>query len=837
MIVASEPGLDDRNNDRRPLWKVAEWPLRWKVAAVLTVPLILAGTFGGLRVQSQLSQAAQLSAAADHVAIVAPAVAVSDATEGLALAAVSGTNSGPAVAAFDAATAALNAPSKRLDPSAAADLASAVGMAASLRNDVGTVPVPAAKVTERVNSVSQNIAAAISSAMSGIDDRSVDTQLDRLRATLDARRALEMQRILIAAPDAQTDPVARAGVVAATGSEVAVLDQLAAMDGTSPDDIKALRNEASTRRAAFTDAVNPDPVANLDPAADAQKSQGANASGKASADRYQRMTNDFVTQLDDSVHAGATSLRSSALRDTAIVLGAVLAAFVLALLVAASLIDPIRKLRLGALQVARRGLPQEIERIRDGKPLSPITPIGVHSHDEMGQLARAVDDIHGQAVRLAGEQASLRVQIGDMFETLSRRSRTLVEKQLALIEKLELDEDDPQRLESLFQLDHLATRMRRNGDNLLVLSGTAPPKDSFEPIPLADVLRGALSEVEDYQRVEIGGAPDGALSGNDAADVVHLAAELIDNALRYSPPESPVSVTAARAVDGGYLIDIADSGIGMHDEDLQAANGRLASGGEVTPDTARRMGLFVVGRLATRHGITVRLRPTNIGAPRPGVTASVHIPATSIVPVKSKLARPTGAGAAVNGSSVNSSSTNGSEATDAQPSAARPASIGTRRAATRNGSSPVRSAPQPQDDQPVGEPKTSETTPIFQRMASEWLLDPNAPKTGAANNQRWASAADAGWNAARSASAAGTGPRTASGLPQRRPGARLVPGGAASAPGTSPKPQSNPGAGKQSASPIRNAEAIRAALNDHVSGVRDGRTRVGEKRDRNEGAR
>lgn len=829
MVVASGPGLEDRAQSRRTWWKVAEWPLRWKVAAVLAVPLVLAGTFGSLRVQTTLEQATKLSAAADNVSIVAPAVAVGDATEGLALSAVSGTNSGPALAAFDAAAAALDAPSKRLDPASAADLSSAVGLAASLRNDVGGTPVPVARVTERVSTVSQKIAAALNTALSGADDVSVDNQVDRLRATLDARRALEMQRVLIAAPATRTDPIARADVLAATGSEVAILDQLATMDDTDPDAINALRNEAGARRAAFVESAD-DQSGVVDPTVATQKEQAAAASGKSSADRYQRITNDYVTELDDSVHAGATELRSSALRDTAIVLGAVLVAFALALLVASSLIDPIRKLRLGALQVARRNLPQEIERIREGKPMSTITPVGIDTHEEIGQLARAVDDIHGQAVRLAGEQASLRVQIGDMFETLSRRSRTLVEKQLALIEKLELDEDDPQRLESLFQLDHLATRMRRNGDNLLVLSGTPAPKDSFEAVPLGDVLRGALSEVEDYQRVEIGGAPDGALTGSDAADVVHLAAELIDNALRYSPPDSAVSVTAARAVDGGYLIDIADHGIGMHDEDLQAANARLASGGEVTPDTARRMGLFVVGRLATRHGITVRLRPTTIGAPRPGVTASVHIPATSIVPTKSKIARPvqTRNGAAVE------PTTNGAAVAGADTAqSARPASIGTRRAATRNGS--VRATEQYNGAEPARKP--GETTPIFQRMASEWLLDPNAPVAkGGAANQRWASASDAGWNAARAAGGASGGPRTAAGLPQRRPGARLVPGVAASAAPNSPKPQPNVPAEKQD-SPVRDAEAIRAALNNHVSGVRDGRTRVGEKRDRNEGAK
>jgi anti-sigma regulatory factor (Ser/Thr protein kinase) len=256
----------------------------------------------------------------------------------------------------------------------------------------------------------------------------------------------------------------------------------------------------------------------------------------------------------------------------------------------------------------------------------------VHTTDEVGQLARAVDEIHEQALNLAAEQARLRLQIGNMFETLSRRSQSLVEQQLALIEDLEHDEDNGERLQSLFRLDHLATRMRRNGDNLLVLAGTALRRGQLHPVPLSDMLWSAVSQVEDYQRVEIGAVPDGIVAGEPAVDIEHLLAELIDNALRYSPPTTPVAVMVARAVDGGYLIEITDRGLGMSLEDLQATNDRLASGGEVTVETARRMGLFVVGRLAKRHTITVSLRRTSTMAQQPGITASVHLPGVLVAP-------------------------------------------------------------------------------------------------------------------------------------------------------------------------------------------------------------
>ncbi|MFZ2176961.1 MAG: ATP-binding protein, partial [Rhodococcus sp. (in: high G+C Gram-positive bacteria)] len=245
--------------------------------------------------------------------------------------------------------------------------------------------------------------------------------------------------------------------------------------------------------------------------------------------------------------------------------------------------------------------------------------------------ARAVDDIHGQALKLAGEQAQLRLQINDMFETLARRSKSLVDQQLGLIENLEFEEKDPRRLDSLFRLDHLAARMRRNGENLLILAGTRARRAQTAPVALGDVLRAAISEVEEYQRVQMGATPEGALSGAVVTDVVHLLAELVDNALRASPPDTVVTFSFARAVDGGVLLEVADRGIGIPADDMRAVNERLASGGEVGPDTARHMGLFVVSRLAKRHGLTVRVRPTFDTARNPGVTVSIHIPNALIV--------------------------------------------------------------------------------------------------------------------------------------------------------------------------------------------------------------
>ncbi|MFZ1175654.1 MAG: ATP-binding protein, partial [Mycobacterium sp.] len=229
---------------------------------------------------------------------------------------------------------------------------------------------------------------------------------------------------------------------------------------------------------------------------------------------------------------------------------------------------------------------------------------------------------------LAGDEARLRLLVNDMFETMSRRSRSLVDQQLSLIDRLERNEEDPERLDSLFRLDHLAARLRRNSANLLVLAGAQLARDQRDPVPLSTVINAAVSEVQDYRRVEVAGLPDCTLIGAAAGGAIHLFAELIDNALRYSPPMTPVRVSASRGGDAGVVVRIADSGLGMNDADRRIANMRLQAGGEVSPDNARHMGLFVVGRIAARHGIRVGLRGPAANEAGSGTTAEIYLPPT-----------------------------------------------------------------------------------------------------------------------------------------------------------------------------------------------------------------
>ncbi|NUP79863.1 MAG: HAMP domain-containing protein, partial [Nonomuraea sp.] len=292
--------------------------------------------------------------------------------------------------------------------------------------------------------------------------------------------------------------------------------------------------------------------------------------------------------------------------------------------VAGSLVRPLRRLRAEALQVATTRLPETVRVLREsgeGAQVPEVPSVGVNTRDEIGEVARAFDEVHREALRLAGDEAKLRANVNAMFVNLSRRSQTLVERQLQLIEGLEQGEEDEQRLANLFRLDHLATRMRRNSENLLVLAGQEAARKWSEPVPLVDVARASLSEVENYERVQIK-IPSGTLIvGPAVTDAVHLLAELIENAISFSPRESKVEV-ASIPTESGAVLSINDLGIGMSPEELAEANWRLANPPVVDVGVSRRMGLFVVGRLALRHGIRVQLSMRETG----GLSALVILP-------------------------------------------------------------------------------------------------------------------------------------------------------------------------------------------------------------------
>ncbi|MEU1488095.1 nitrate- and nitrite sensing domain-containing protein [Streptomyces sp. NPDC005752] len=347
-----------------------------------------------------------------------------------------------------------------------------------------------------------------------------------------------------------------------------------------------------------------------------------------SSNKIQAMKTIEETLLGE-MESKARELREESQRD-AILNGAIIlivlgVSLVGAFVVARSMIRSLRRLQDTATRVAQDRLPELVRQLSETDPQdvdTSVESVGVHSRDEIGQVAAAFDDVHREAVRLAAEQALLRGNVNAMFTNLSRRSQGLIQRQLSLISELESREADPDQLSSLFKLDHLATRMRRNGENLLVLAGEEPGRRWTRPVPLVDVLRAAASEVEQYERIELSAVPATEVAGRVVNDLVHLLAELLENATSFSSPQTKVRVTGHALPDGRVLVEIHDTGIGLSPEDLAAINERLASPPTVDVSVSRRMGLFVVGRLSLRHGIRIQLRPSDSG----GTTALVMLP-------------------------------------------------------------------------------------------------------------------------------------------------------------------------------------------------------------------
>jgi HAMP domain-containing protein len=339
-------------------------------------------------------------------------------------------------------------------------------------------------------------------------------------------------------------------------------------------------------------------------------------------------------RLSADVIATATAVREGADRRAllySLLLGtALVLAVVLVLVTARSLIRPMRRLEAAAEETAGRRLPGVVQRLQEGEPVDleaeSAPPIEVRSRDEIGHLAEAFNSVHRVAVRVAGREAALRRSVGDMFLNLARRSQSLIERQLEVLDELERGGSGADVRAGLGELDHLATRMRRNAENLIILSGSEPARRWRGPIDLREVVLASVEEVKEHTRVEVLPLDQIQLAGHAAADVMHLLAELIENAVTFSAPGTKALV-AGQPLPAGYLLEIEDQGLGMTDEQLVKVNQRLAKPPDIDFALARMLGFFVVTQLASRHGIRVQLRHSWYG----GITALVLLPRQLLV--------------------------------------------------------------------------------------------------------------------------------------------------------------------------------------------------------------
>jgi signal transduction histidine kinase len=713
-------------------WRLESWSLRAKISAVLLFPVLVAIVLAGSRVHAELGQADALSTLGTQAPVLNDIARLAGAADTQLVDSVSTPDSSTFAAQVDAVRVATTnlrqqADVASLQPDTAGDLNTVLGQLSGLgANPTRTDPVAD---TTAYHDVLFALANVVPEVVAPAGDDGLNGAAATVAALLRSRADVAIERALLGGG------TNAANLVAATraATEESVLGSQAQQDipAVFAADLATATAATGARLTELADGLS---AGNLKPATILPSIDTENV-------QLGQLTNALVTTLSDDVTALGNQAQSASLGDTALVLAALLSALAIALLVARSVVFPIRALHTAALDAAQHLLPGTIARMRAGEEVDwqQVRSVDLPGNDEVAQLARAFDDMHGQAVRLAGEQAELRNQVSDMFMTLSRRSQSLVESQLAVIDRLEADEQDPQRLDELFRVDHLATRLRRNGENLQVLAGGQPVRRDHGPMSAVELLRAATSEVKDYRRITLGNAPYGSVRAPAGEDVVHILAELLDNATRYSNPADQVLLTADRGADGGLLFEVVDTGLGMTTEDIEAANNRLSVGATVSPETTRRMGLFVVGRLAAQHGVTVRLRRTAAGASTPGITASVHVAGELVL-----TDRPDGSGWPFQ--LTPTPRTNGhSELEDT---------------AVQSGDLPL--------DWPMPAP-----TPIFDRMASRWFAEP-----AASANREWAPAEV---DETRLVAETAMEPMEShepnrAGLPTRVPGAHLAPG-------------------------------------------------------------
>lgn len=593
------------------------WGVRAKAAVIVAVPLLVLSGFGAIQIAGEVQHASRSATLAEQISAL-PAV-MTYATSVGAVVGVSdyGLQQTENSALFDDYSAQVAELSNRedLDPHVAEEIGRILDVGSELirvsASDSSTVPMR----TEQLRAFGMQVEHTVRALVGQAENVAAFSESERLLDLWQARFLPFDQAAAFTRPALDSD-LAREMLETAFAIERGVYS---ALRGTEEDQeaLEELRTGAQTRHAML---LNPDSAA-----VDIQALSGSLLTSVEAGGRLIDTSVDrIVTALNDQRDAA----QAAAIRTAIFVAIAVACAVTVALVLARLLISSLRRLRDDTARAAYQELPAAVAAIRGGSDPATvaITPIGVDTAEEIGEVARAVDGVSTQAVRLAAEQAALRHQITAMLETLARRNRSLVDRQLSLIEALEFQERDPERLQRLFELDHLASRMRRTGESLLVLAGTRSRHTSRAATPLEDIMRASVSQVENYERVRLGAVPPVTLTGGIVDDLIHLLTELLDNSLRASDPSTSVVLVVSPATENGLLLEVIDRGIGIPPEDLEQINHRLFEGTETDAQAARHMGLYVAGRVAQRHGLWVRLRPSmNTGAAR-GITASVHLP-------------------------------------------------------------------------------------------------------------------------------------------------------------------------------------------------------------------
>ncbi len=658
MVRAASP-QPGRPGSSRSRFALANWRVRWRLAAIIAVPSLTAMVLGALTINGDVNHW-QATGRVQHLAqLNAEVVTFSQALEdelnvSAAYAATQRTDAGladqvkQAQNATDRAASAVVSGSTGVTTGAGYQLGTVQDLNAVLANindltnvrkGVTSSKFPASQIVRDYSGNLITSANTFSAAIgTGANDASLQGNVTTLGALLRNENQVSVQRALLYA-------ALRSPQGTLSSEDLTALRQAQAQAVADLADFNASTDTAEQQKYSNTVSGGPVDVASSNeilaeqmaastppvPLPSRLNAAAWNADMTTTITDTRTVANDLAKAVTGRADALRSSATTSLLVTSLVTLLLLLLMVLVSTIVARSLIRPLRKLRTDALDVAGHRLPEMVRRLSQSEGADEgveIEPIGVTSTDEIGEVARAFDQVHREAVRLAADEAMLRGNLNAMFINLSRRSQSLIERQLSLIDSLEQSEQDSGRLSSLFRLDHLATRMRRNSENLLVLAGHEVTRRWSQPVPLVDVLRAAISEIEQYERVVLNVQPGIVVVGQAVNDAVHLVAEIVENATTFSPEDTQVYVSGQPLSSGGVLLDITDNGVGISDQEMSHANWRLDNPPVVDVAVSRRMGLFVVGRLAARHGVRVRLRHAQAG----GLTALIWLPDTVAAP-------------------------------------------------------------------------------------------------------------------------------------------------------------------------------------------------------------
>jgi signal transduction histidine kinase len=627
------------------------WPVSWRLTAVVVVAVVLDGVLGGLRLAAaagstaQFGRVAQLAVLGQQVTGLAHALEDErDQTAGF----IASGRPAAGMAAVQQDYAATDARARQVRSAAAG-----IGVA---------FPVSTrAKVTTVLNRIGD---------LGGLRDAALHTQLPSLPVITDysesvtdlfslndeiaqssADSILETNVRTLGSLSRMTEDtsVQRALLYAAFAErrfEPGALQDLITTQAAQASDLASFQASASlAQQQSFGNTVTGPSVSSAllmeQHAIQAGQPQtaGLGISSAAAPQQWDAAMSDTIRrmrqvegQVSGSVVAQSRALRQGPVRSallTGVLTGTILLLVLLAtLVVTRSLVLPLRRLRAGALDIATSSLParvRELGEARDPSANLDVEPIPVHSTDEIGQVARAFDLVHSEAVRLAGNEAMLRHSVSAMFVSLARRSQSLIERLAQMMQSAGQRERDPDQRSEFSAMEHLVIRMRRNSENLLVLAGFEAVRRWSGSVSLEELVQAARSEIEQHSRVDLDIAAGILVGGQAATDVVHLLAELIENAAKFSPRDTRVQVTGYEVASGGVLVEIQDRGVGVAADRLEEMNRRLDDPPEADVSVSRHMGLFAVAHLAARHGVRVRLCASPSGG---GLTALVWLPDT-----------------------------------------------------------------------------------------------------------------------------------------------------------------------------------------------------------------